>query len=336
MQARLVDHLVCPLCVGELSLIIAETVGDEVETGTLQCADCGASFPIERGIPRLAPSELSTEQRRTAVAFGWSWQHFSEMTARSEEQFLDWIAPLGSPDFRDRLVLDAGCGIGRNAYFAAMYGARDVIAMDLSDAVEVAKDVLAEFPNAHVVQGDLLRPPFRRDPGTFDLVYSIGVIHHLPDPPAGIRSLGRVLAPDGTLAVWVYGYENNRFVRHWVEPLRRVSTKLNPSVMRGLAWPLAVAFHGAVRGVYRPLSGTRVGDKLPLHEYLSSLAGFGFRENYQIVFDQLVAPTAVYVKRDELQSWLEAAGLEHVTLTSSREMSWRGRGRAPASQLVRS
>jgi SAM-dependent methyltransferase len=335
MQARLVEHLACPVCAGELALIIAETVSDGVETGTLRCTACGASFPIERGIPRLAPSDLSTEQRRTAAAFGWQWQHFREMTPRFEEQFLDWIAPLGPPDFRDRLVLDAGCGIGRHAYFAAKYGARDVIAMDLSDAVETAKDVLAEFPNAHVVQGDLLRPPFRRDPGAFDLVYSIGVIHHLPDPPAGIRSLGRTLAPDGTLAVWVYGYENNGFVRHAVESLRRVSTKLDPSVMRGLAWPLAVAFHGAVKWVYRPLSGTRVGDRLPLHEYLSSLAGFGFRQNYTIVFDQLVAPTAVYVKRDELQSWLEDARLEDVTLTSRRANSWRGRGRAPASQPVR-
>ena len=80
-------------------------------------------------------------------------------------------------------------GSGRHAYFAATYGAREVVALDLSDAVEAARATCRALDNVHVVQGDLLRPPFRtgQDGGGFDLVYSIGVLHHLPDPVKRFR-----------------------------------------------------------------------------------------------------------------------------------------------------
>src|SRR4051812_5987726 len=216
MKPRLLEHLACPLC-GTPFELHDPTGDDEVETGELECGG-GHRFPVTRGVPRLTPPDLSIDQRRTADAFGWQWQHFVEMYPRYEEQFLDWIHPLEPADFAGKLVLDAGCGIGRHAYFAAKYGAKEVIAIDLSGAVETARSVLREFPNAHVVQGDLLRPPFpRREAAEFDLVYSIGVIHHLPVPADGIRSLAELLDPSGMLAVWVYGYENNGVVRNVIE-----------------------------------------------------------------------------------------------------------------------
>ena len=248
-----------------------------------------------------------------------------------EGQFLDWLYPIEPEFFRDKRVLDAGCGTGRHAYFAAAYGASEVVAMDLSGAVETARRNLARFDNVHVLQGDLLRPPLRTAAagGGFDFVYSIGVLHHLPDPHAGFRSLLRFVRPGGTIAVWVYGYENNGFVRTVVEPLRRVSTTIPPPLLRTLAWPLAVAFHGLAKGVYRPLNGTAVGRALPLDEYLSSVAGFGFRQNYGIVFDQLVAPTAAYIKRPQLEGWFDESGLEDVHISHRHGNSWRGRGRMP-------
>jgi SAM-dependent methyltransferase len=306
---------------------------DDVDAGLLVCAGCGARWPVRGGIPRLVPPDLVDQQRSTARAFGWQWQHFAELHPEFERQFLDWIHPI-TPDFFERKrVLDAGCGIGRHAFFAASYGAEQVVALDLSDAVESARRNLERFENAHVVQGDLLRPPFRdaRDGGGFDFVYSIGVLHHLPDPYEGFRALLRYVRPGGTIAVWVYGHENNGVVRNVVEPLRRVSTKIPRPALRALAWPLAVGFHGAARGIYRPLDGTAAGKSLPLHQYMASVADFSFRQNYGIVFDQLSAPTAAYIKGEELERWFSENGLEDVRISHRHENSWRGRGRVPAA-----
>jgi hypothetical protein len=96
-----------------------------------------------------------------------------------------------------------------------------------------------------------------------------------------------------------------------------------------VAWPLGAAFHGIAKGVYRPLENTAIGRALPLSEYMASVANFGFRQNYSIVFDQLVAPTAAYIKGPELRRWFEESGLEDVVISHRHGNSWRGQGRMP-------
>jgi SAM-dependent methyltransferase len=330
MKHHLLADLRCPLSAEPLELANGE-VEDDIDNGELICAGCGRIWQVRRGVPRLVPPELAEQQRRTAAAFGYEWQHFDEMHPEYEAQFLDWLHPIGRDFFPGKRVLDAGCGTGRHAYFAGQYGA-EVVGLDLSEAVETASRVLAPLENAEVVQGDVLRPPFRTAAGGggFDLVYSIGVLHHLPDPYEGFRSLLRFVRPGGTIAVWVYGYENNSFVRNAVEPLRRVSTKVPPPLLRGLAWPLGVAFHGIAKGIYRPLDGTAIGSVLPLNKYMASVANFSFRQNYSIVFDQLVAPTAAYIKGPELRAWFDENGLGDVVISHRHGNSWRGQGRVPA------
>src|SRR2546426_12679790 len=97
------------------------------------------------------------------------------------------MAPVGKDAFAGRRVLDAGCGKRRHLRLAAAFGAREVIAVDLGPAVDAAAQNTADLDNVHVVQGDLTRPPFR--PASVDLIYSIGVLHHLPEPEAGFRAL---------------------------------------------------------------------------------------------------------------------------------------------------
>jgi SAM-dependent methyltransferase len=223
-----------------------------------------------------------------------------------ESQFLDWIHPLRPDYFEDKLVLDAGCGIGRRAYYAARYGASEVIGIDLSEAVETAYGNIGHLPNAHVVQGDIYHPPFARDEsgGPFDFVYSIGVLHHLPDPRAGFESLLRFVRPGGELFGWVYGHENNGVVHRFINPVRKtITSRLPAPVVSALSWPVAAVLQGVVRLVYRPLRGTGAFSRLPSAKYLHSLSAFGFRQNYSIVFDHLVAPTAFYIKQGGPERW---------------------------------
>jgi SAM-dependent methyltransferase len=328
MKPRIVDLLACPLCGADMEVRAAETdpvKHDEVVSGRLVCQLCGTVFPILRGVPRLVPPGLPAVEEKTAAAFGWQWQEFVEMHKLYESQFLDWIHPIEPGFFRDKVVLDAGCGIGRHAYYAAQYGAKEVVAMDLSAAVETAYANIGAAPNVHVLQGDINRPPFKR---RFDFIYSIGVLHHLPDPEAGFQSLVSLLRPGGAIFAWVYGRENNGVVLNFIDPVRKaVTSRLRPSVLPVIAWPLSVVFHGVVNGLYRPARRTPLFKVLPSHDYVYSLSAFNFRQNYNIVFDHLVAPVAFYLRREEFEGWFQRSTLRDVRISWRNQNSWRGFGR---------
>jgi SAM-dependent methyltransferase len=335
MKERLVELLACPDCAGALELEVGRRRGDEIADGRLECTGCQRGFPIAQGIPRLLPKALSEEKRRTASAFGWEWKNYVEMHPEYEDQFLDWIWPTRPEFFEDKLVLDAGCGIGRHTHYAASYGARDVVAIDLSAAIETAYHNVGDLPNVHVVQADIYHPPFRRPAagGPFEFVYSIGVLHHLPDPRAGFESLLRFVKPGGSIFGWVYGHENNGVVHHFIDPLRKsLTARLPHPVVNAISFPMTVALTAAVKGVYRPMQHTRVFGRLPSSEYLASLARFGFRQNRSIVFDHLVAPTAFYVKREEFEAWFTENGLANIQVSWRNRNSWRGRGEKPVSR----
>jgi uncharacterized protein YbaR (Trm112 family) len=335
MKPRLFQYLACPTCQGDLDVSVDLQQREEVVTGSLSCRGCGRLYPITRGVPRLLPPELSADKEVTASRFGWEWKYFVEMHEEHRDQFLDWVHPLGPEFFAGKVVLDAGCGIGRHARCAADFGAREVIAMDLSDAVDTAFANAGELSNVHVVQGDIYHPPFRLGPdrAAFDFAYSIGVLHHLPHPEGGFNSLLRAIRPGGTIFAWVYGQENNGVVHHFIDPLRRALTsKLPPRVLLALSWPMALVLHALVVGAYHPLRGSRLFRRLPSHAYIDSLAPFSFRQKWAIVFDHLTAPTAFYIPGDEFSEWFGRAGLEATEFSWRNENSWRGRGCLPLNK----
>jgi len=334
MKPRLLQMLACPDCGGDLTLSASSTNQDEIITGSLGCQACAHEFAIQRGIPRLLPSGLSAIEAKTAAAFGWEWNEFVEMHKEYEAQLLDWIHPLQPGFFCGKVILDAGCGTGRHAYHAARWGASEVVAMDLGSAVETAYANAGHLPNVHVVQGSIYSPPFKHPAagGPFDFIYSIGVLHHLPDPEAGFHSLVRFLRPDGAIFAWVYGHENNAVVHRFINPLRKTFTRHLPhALLAVLAWPLAAILQTTVKGIYRPLHGTRLGRRLPTSAYLYSLSAFGFRQNYSIVFDHLVAPVAFYIKRTDFEAWFARDCLDDVRISWRNENSWRGFGQRPSS-----
>ncbi|HEV3162879.1 MAG TPA: class I SAM-dependent methyltransferase, partial [Isosphaeraceae bacterium] len=104
-------------------------------------------------------------------------------------------------DLTGKLVLDAGCGGGRYSRLVAQHGAR-VVGVDLSAAVEKAATLCAGFPDVQIVQADLLNLPLAEE--AFDLVFSIGVLHHSPDPRRAFAQVAARVRPGGQLAIWLY------------------------------------------------------------------------------------------------------------------------------------
>jgi SAM-dependent methyltransferase len=186
-------------------------LADPVSGGQLQLSREGAwagdrlVAPLKDGVLRFASHESYAD------SFGreWNWFSTTQLDVLSEgliasratfSQKTGWA----EHDLQGKVVLDAGCGMGRFAEVANSWGAR-VVAVDLSSAVDAARANLADRMDAAFVQADLFELPFR--PATFDLVYAIGVLHHTPDAREAFRRLVQLVRPGGSLAVWLYSKE---------------------------------------------------------------------------------------------------------------------------------
>jgi SAM-dependent methyltransferase len=306
----LLQLLRCPTCGSRFS----------AEPSGVVCANRHA-FPIVRGIPRLVPgTSLDAERSRTAAAFAYSWSHYPKDNPYTEEQWRDWVHPLTRSDFAGHVVLDAGCGLGGFAEFARAWGAARVIGVDLSGAIDAAAERLGA--SVELVQGDLYALPFAA--GSFDLAYSIGVLHHLADPERGFRAVADAVRPGGRVFAWVYGRENNGLIVRLVDPLRRrLFSRLPRGLLKwGISLPLAMLLWPLVKA-----AGAHA--RVPYGAYFRFLARRDFAFTHGVVFDHLVAPTTHYIRREELEAWFERAGLVDVTITWRNENSWRGLGRVP-------
>ncbi|HKP47477.1 MAG TPA: methyltransferase domain-containing protein [Pyrinomonadaceae bacterium] len=329
MKQRLLQYLACPSCASTLVLAdITESDHDEIMEAQLNCSTCDSKFPVTRGVPRFVPEGLAEDKAATAKSFGWQWQHFTHTDERYAEQFLGWLAPVRPEFFKNKVVLEGGCGKGRHTELAARWGALDVIGVDLSEAVETAFAATRDLENAHIVQADLYHLPFAR---IFDYAFSVGVLHHLPDPRAGFRSLVSHVKAGGHVSAWVYGAENNEWITRYVDPVRRITSTMDQRLLLQLSKVPTALLYAGTKLVYGPLNRTQAGEKLAqrlfYNDYLNAISSFGWREQHTIVFDHLVAPTSHYLSREEFAAWWREIDATEVDVSWHNKNSWRGFGK---------
>jgi SAM-dependent methyltransferase len=329
MKEKLLDLLACPVCGGDLNLANAtEHNGAEIMTGVLSCIKNSHEYKIVRGVPRFADlSKIEQDKADTAENFGWQWQHFTQEDTKYSDQFLGWLQPVKPEFFKDKLVLEGGCGKGRHTMLAAEWGAKEVVGIDLSAAVESAFAATKDLPNAHIIQADIFRLPFKR---AFDYAFSVGVLHHTPDPKKAFISLASKVKHGGNISAWIYGAENNEWITNYVSPLReRFTSRISQPVLLQLSKVPTLALFLGTKMVYRPankMAPTAAKKALFYNDYMNHLGGFGWREQHNIVFDHLVAPTAFYISKDEFEDWWKEINAENVEITWHNQNSWCGFG----------
>lgn len=328
MKERLIDLLACPTCEGKI--VLAETIekeNAEIISGKLVCASCGQNFRIIRGVPRFAELEkIEPDKAETARNFGWQWTNFTQEDERYAEQFLGWLQPVKPDFFRGKIVLEAGCGKGRHTKLAAEWGAREIVGVDLGEGVESAFELTKNLPNAHIVQADIFKLPFKQ---AFDYAFSVGVLHHTPDPKKSFVSLAGKVKNGGHISAWVYGAENNEWITRFVNPIRTgFTSKLDQPTLFQLSKLPTLAVFLASKLIYRPLNvaSKPLANRLFYNEYLNHLGGFGWREQHNIVFDHLVAPTAFYISKSEFETWWQQINAKDVEIIWHNQNSWCGFG----------
>src|SRR3954468_19857147 len=278
MNPNLLALLRCPACHGPL------TIGQD--PSQLDCDSCGATYPTVGGVPRLAGEAY-------VASFGRQWNRYDVARPEEDEATFQVKTGIDPRDLAGLLVLDAGCGGGRYARLAGQHGAR-VVGVDLSAAVEKAAALCADLPDVAVVQADLLDLPLAE--AAFDVAFSIGVLHHSPDPRRAFAQVAARVKPGGRLAVWLY--RKNTWPQEAINRvLRAVTTRLPARVLEPVCAGL-----GVLGGV--PL----------LNRTLNKVANFSNHPDWTLrvcdSFDWYAPRYQSHHTIEELKGWFAEEGFE--------------------------
>lgn len=207
LHPDLVPLLADPVSHGSLRVETADR-----QTGTLTSTD-GRRYELRDGIPRFVLTD-DAGQKQTQGSFAFKWQKRDTYDSPAvKAQATRWLVDrygFGSAGEMGQYlaargrVLDAGCGsaFSSSLWLTPDWGGRLWVGLDISGAIDVAADRLGDVASAAFVQGDVLQPPFAD--GTFDAIFSEGVLHHTPSTERAFKALVRLLAPGGEMLVYVY------------------------------------------------------------------------------------------------------------------------------------
>jgi SAM-dependent methyltransferase len=251
---------------------------------------------------------------QTVEGFGDEWQTFTQEQlnpAERDEVFAKYFS-LVNWNPRPRRVLDMGCGSGRWDVLVAPRVEELVLADASIAALSMAqRNVRAD--NVSFVQCTPDTVPF--PDGHFDLIFSLGVLHHLPDTAAAIASLERKLAPGGTLLLYLYYALDNRPRWHralWMlsDLARRLISRLPFTLRRTVADIVAACVYWPLARVAKTFP---VGPSWPLRFY----AERSFYVMRTDALDRFGTKVERRFRREEIAHMLAANGLKKIQFSNS-------------------
>ena len=318
MNPEFVKLLCCPQTRQPLRLEIHEaSESGMVVTGVLS-SENGREYPIVRGIPRFV------DQEQYSGSFGFEWSRWPRVQFEDEnvgkpmeghtKNMWRTITQVGSERIEGQTIVEFGCGPGRFLDIIRSQGGL-AVGIDMSVAVEAARKNFAEDPNVLIVQGDILRPPFRS--GVFDGGYSIGVLHHTPEPTQGLAALVDCVATGGWVAACVYP-KGEFYDYRSVERFRALHNALSPRF--GFRPALWYSFFSAyfLTPLFRKLKkipGLRQVLRFGERHWFVCLDLPDARWRVLDIFDAITPAIATTHTGAEVDQWLQSAGCEQITLT---------------------
>ena len=264
--------------------------------------------------------ETKNREQATIRDFGQQWTRYqaNEGYYGSLELFRDIVGPLVQPEeLAGARVADVGSGTGRIVNMLLDAGVASVIALEPSAAFDVlVKNTADRAAAIEYVRATGEHLPAGR---ALDMVFSIGVIHHIADPRPVLRAMHDSLRPGGACVVWVYGREGNELYVRLVRVLRSVTTWMPDALLSGLAWVLSYALE--------PYVALARVCRVPMGAYFVNHYARLPRESKRVtLFDQLNPCEARYYREGEIRGLMEEAGFTDVRLYHRHGYSWTVRG----------
>jgi SAM-dependent methyltransferase len=257
-----------------------------------------AAAPSATGAPTVQAPRSADFAGDIQFTFGEEWQRFPAILPEHEQEFALYFDLVDLPSLAQARVCDLGCGIGRWSYHLAGQ-CRELVLVDFSEAIFVARRNLAGAPGTLFFMGDLKQLPFRD--GFADFLFSLGVLHHLPTPALDeVRALAR-LAP--TLLIFLYYALDNRprvwrFALALVTRLRLAAAGVRNRQARSLITGAAlVLLYLPLIGLGRALRPVGLARYVPLYEFYHDKS---FPRIRQDVYDRFFTRIEQRYRRDEI------------------------------------
>lgn len=273
----------------------------------IACELPGFTVPHERAMPgeETVLRTFSSEW----VNYDWDGQSYWGFKTEIMYKSMNFLLDLDRKPVKDKLVLDVGIGIGGIADNMAHSEECELVGIDLSYAVDPAYNHFGRNAFLHIVQASALAPPFPEN--TFNLVYSLGVIHHTFSTKAAFDQICRLPKVGGNLYIWVYSpYDEQRTL------VRRV-LMLMETIIRPVCWRLPERLQTVALLPTLPLY--LIHQNLHVKRVGSGYIKYGWREAMHAARDRF---TPRYVHRhteEEVCIWFREAGYTELQCVSKRE-----------------
>lgn len=303
MTPLLLRYLCEPITMAPL-ILVDETYDDDgsVVSGFL-VSPSGNSFPIINGIPRFTKDVDSL----AVNSFGDEWNYFNFVEFKHH-----WLEhtvrnTFGSPDyFEGKLIVDAGGGSGAQSKWFLESGAKHVIVLELSHAVDgIISHNLKEFNNVDIIQCSIDQPPIL--PKSIQgIVYCHNVIQHTPSVEATADALFKIVAPGGEFVFNCYSLGDGDPLK-WIKwhlvyvPLRRVLSRRSFSFLLGYSRTMAFLRMIPLIGFTVEKSGLCIRGDIPVdtHESRASRLRRSYRATLLNTFDLYGSHQFQHHKSDE-------------------------------------
>ena len=259
---------------------------------------------------------MSNIDPKVVDAFGDEWRTFDQSALPEQDResmFNSYFAIFPWEKLPpDAIGFDLGCGSGRWAsQVAPRVGELHCIDASFA-ALEVARQNLGQFPNCrfHLASVDQMPVPDNR----CDFGYALGVLHHVPDTSAALRSCAAKLKPGAPFLVYLYYAFDNRpgwFRLLWkmTERMRLVISRLPFRVRYVISQVLAAL-------IYWPLARlAAMVDYAGLPVDLMPLSFYRKRSFYVMrtdALDRFGTRLEKRFTRTQIQEMMESVGLENV------------------------
>lgn len=261
---------------------------------------------------------------KTVADFGKQWSFFPENNGYygSAELLKDIFGPLLDPQWvRGKIVAEIGSGTGRIVNMFLDLGAEEVTAIE--PTTQGMQTLLSNTQaRKNRVRALRIRGEEFSDKEKFDLVVSIGVLHHIVDPKPVVQRALEAIKPGGKILIWLYAQEGNELYLATFGRFRAITKRLPHWLLWGLAEVLNVAVAGYV-SVCRLLP-------MPMRDYVLNIIGkFPWKERRFVIFDQLNPEYAKYYRKDEATKLIAEAGFQNVRIHYRHGYSWTVTGEKP-------